>query len=222
MKLYNANERGKANHGWLKTNYSFSFADYYNPNNVEYGALRVLNDDVIAPKKGFPEHPHENMEIITIVTKGELRHKDSLGKSVVLTPGWIQVMSAGSGIIHSEFNNSKNKDLELFQIWIQTASQNIMPKHEEKQFEFDNGWNEVVGKQSLNINQDAIISIGYFNKKTIKLKPNKNKGMFLMVIKGEAQINNATLNKRDAISFEKEIELEIKEKSQLLLIEVPL
>ena len=220
MKIYKANERGKANYGWLNTNYSFSFADYYNPELIGYGALRVLNDDIIAPGQGFPNHPHENMEIITIVTSGELKHADSTGKFAVLTPGWVQVMSAGTGIVHSEFNNSITEQLELFQIWIKTKSE-IQPKHEERKFEFNKGWNEVVSKKSLEINQDANISIGLFDKdELISLEPAKGKGIFLMVVKGKVKVNDEVLKRRDAISFEDEIELNILKETELLKIEV--
>ncbi len=223
MKIYKSNERGTANHGWLKANHSFSFADYYNPELIGYGALRVLNDDIIAPDKGFPNHPHDNMEIITIVTKGELRHEDSTGKKAILTPGWVQVMSAGSGITHSEFNHSQTENLELFQIWIQTGSKDISPRHAEKEFEYLKGWTKVAGDDSLEINQDAEVSIGLLNEADrINLKPSKGKGIFIMTIEGEFTANGKLIQRRDAVSFEEEITLKFKDKTQLLRIDVPL
>jgi|FLOH01.1.fsa_nt_gi quercetin 2,3-dioxygenase len=222
MKLYKAKDRGNADYGWLKTNYSFSFADYYNLNMMNYGALRVLNDDIISPGQGFPNHPHKDMEIITVVLKGELKHLDNIGKSAILTPGWIQVMSAGSGIIHSEFNNSKTDSLELFQIWVQTKSR-IAPRHEEKKFTFETGWTIVAGESALFINQDAKVSLGKFGAgEKVTLKPAAKKGIYLMVIGGELESNGIAVLRRDAISFEEELNFKTIKKSFLLQIEVPL
>ncbi|MEK6918339.1 MAG: pirin family protein [Nanoarchaeota archaeon] len=133
-EIHKAETRGKSDISWLHSRFSFSFANYHNPNKMGFGKLRVLNDDVIEPSKGFGSHPHDNMEIITILTEGELIHKDSTGVEEVLAPGKIQVMSAGSGIVHSEYNNSKTDKLKLFQIWIDAKKQDIKPSHDKKTF----------------------------------------------------------------------------------------
>src|SRR3989338_9118511 len=132
ITIHKSNERGTSNIGWLQSRFSFSFADYHNPKRMNFGALRVLNDDVIAPAKGFGTHDHANMEIITIVTEGTLEHKDSTGTKETITNSEIQVMSAGSGIEHSEFNHSKTEQLKLFQIWIEPKEYDIKPRHDKK------------------------------------------------------------------------------------------
>ena len=133
--VHRSADRGKSELGWLSSRFSFSFADYSNPKRSGFGKLLVVNDDTIAPGKGFGAHSHDNMEIITLVTKGELEHKDSLGNAELLKVGEMQVMSAGRGITHSEYNNSKTKSLELFQIWIETARPEITPRHETRKIE---------------------------------------------------------------------------------------
>lgn len=127
-KLYTSDSRGYADHGWLKTNHTFSFANYYNPERIHFGALRVLNDDWVAAGEGFGKHPHDNMEIITIPFSGEILHQDSMGNKGVIKPGEIQVMSAGTGIFHSEYNHSKDQPLTLFQIWIIPNKKNVTPR----------------------------------------------------------------------------------------------
>jgi len=134
IKIHKSDERGRAEHGWLHTRFSFSFADYYNPDRMDFGALRVLNDDIIDAGKGFGSHPHDNMEIVSIVLEGELEHKDNMGNHGVIPAGDVQRMSAGSGVVHSEFNASKEKEVKLLQIWIQTKEQNIKPSYEQKSF----------------------------------------------------------------------------------------
>ena len=136
IKIYKADERGFANHGWLKASHSFSFANYYNPERMQFGALRVLNDDVIAPNMGFGTHPHNNMEIITIPLGGELKHRDSMHNEwQTVKAGEVQVMSAGTGVEHSEVNGSKDKYLSLFQIWIMPDKQNVSPRYDQKKFD---------------------------------------------------------------------------------------
>ena len=135
-KIYKANERGTADHGWLKANFSFSFAHYYNPENINFGALRVLNDDVIKGGMGFGTHPHDNMEIISIPIKGALKHRDSMSNTwIPLHTGEVQVMSAGTGIQHSEMNNNPTEEVNLFQIWIMPQEQNVSPRYDQKTFE---------------------------------------------------------------------------------------
>ncbi|MEK7072554.1 MAG: pirin family protein, partial [Patescibacteria group bacterium] len=203
--IHLANERGGANYDWLKTKYSFSFADYYNPARMGFGKIRVLNDDIIAPGAGFDTHPHDNMEIITIPLSGELAHKDSTGSEEVIAPGQIQVMSAGSGIQHSEYNHSKTKDLKLFQIWIETSQENVEPRHKTKTFNLEK--NKLVkivagdkNPDTLFIYQDASIWLSDFNQ-AIKLsfETSPPRGAFILVIEGSAKIENEILNKRDSI-----------------------
>jgi redox-sensitive bicupin YhaK (pirin superfamily) len=168
IKLHKSNNRGSANFGWLKANYSFSFANYQNNDNIHFGALQVLNDDEIAPAMGFGQHPHNNMEIITIPLNGSLKHKDSMSnKWIPIFANEVQVMSAGSGVQHSEMNNSTIEPLSLFQIWIFPNKENVSPRYEQKKFdalERKNKLQVLVSsiddtnyKNSLKIHQDALI-----------------------------------------------------------------
>lgn len=235
-KIYRANDRGIANHGWLKANFSFSFANYFNPDQVNFGALRVLNDDFIEGGMGFGTHPHDNMEIITIPLKGTMKHRDSMSnKWIPLNTGEVQVMSAGKGIQHSEMNNDPNVEVNLFQIWILPNKKNIEPRYDQKSFDISErneelqtlvSWEDEKIDESLTINQDARISRvdldkGNSFKYSVK---NENYGVYLMVIEGEVSIQNENLNKRDAIGIEQtnNFELISRSKSQLLLIEVPM
>lgn len=235
-KLYKASGRGKANHGWLKANFSFSFAHYYNPENINFGALRVLNDDFIQGGMGFGTHPHDNMEIITIPLKGALKHKDSMSnKWIPLHVGEVQVMTAGTGIQHSEMNNDPVEELNLFQIWIVPNLKNVEPMYNQKYFdEFDRNnklqvlvsSNKKPIEGALTIHQDAQISRIDLNENT-KFSYNlisEMNGVYVMLIDGEIIIEGKTLNKRDAIGIEQTNTFEIisTKKSQLLFLEVPM
>jgi redox-sensitive bicupin YhaK (pirin superfamily) len=212
MKItYFPNEsRGKGDHGWLASRFSFSFADYYDPNRMSFGALRVLNDDKIAPGAGFPPHSHQDMEIFTIPLKGKLKHADSTGKESVVGPGEIQIMSAGSGVTHSEFNDSDTEALELLQIWIEPNEYGIAPRHEEKKFSFlkeKNKLHEIINPSgtegALRIRQNAYVSIGTFEKDQpidYSMHDSKN-GLFLFLIEGEAAVENQKLFARDALEI---------------------
>src|SRR6187402_2840113 len=168
--FYPANERGSNDIGWLKANFSFSFGPYYNPDKVHFGALRVLNDDIIAGGTGFGTHPHDNMEIITIPLDGALEHKDSMGNIGVIHSGEIQVMSAGSGVTHSEYNHSKTEEANTLQIWLFPKERNIKPRYDQKSFTDVLEINKLVklispdkeNKDTLWINQDAVFSMGDF------------------------------------------------------------
>src|SRR5665647_498643 len=214
-KIQRANERGFADHGWLRANHSFSFANWYNPAKVHFGTLRVLNDDLIAGGKGFGAHPHDNMEIVTIPLSGAIAHKDSTGTEGIISKGDVQIMSAGTGITHSEFNASKSEELNLFQVWVFPKVKNIKPRYEQKTFdEKDRGiW----------INQDAVFSLSHAAKETSLIYKNKfrDNGIYLMVINGEVEVNNQVLNKRDAmeITGENEFSIHIKSDADLLAIE---
>jgi len=235
-KIYKANERGTADHGWLKANFSFSFANYYNPEKINFGALRVLNDDYIQGGMGFGTHPHENMEIITIPLKGSLKHRDSMSnKWIPIETGEVQVMSAGSGVQHSEMNNHPTEEINLFQIWIFPNKENVTPRYYQKKFdvlERKNNLQVLVSsidnpvEGSLNIHQNAQISRIDLDKNT-DFKYNitdKYQGVYIMVVEGKIQIENQILNNRDAAGIEQtnEIEINTLEKAQLLFIEVPM
>lgn len=231
MKKINlSSQRGKSDLGWLKSNFSFSFSNYYNPERTGFGKLLVLNDDIISPGKGFMAHPHDNMEIITLVYSGELIHKDSIGNTEVIKKGEMQVMSAGRGITHSEFNNSKDKSLELFQIWIETSKEDIMPRHDKRLVNLkDNELNLVVSgnknSSALFINQNAKIHLGKFDKETkINYKLEEGRGFFAFIIEGKCLIDGAKLSPRDSIEIYdlKDIEIFANKGLYLMIIEVPL
>lgn len=234
--VYKSNDRGKADYGWLKANYSFSFANYYNAERLNFGALRVLNDDSIQAGMGFGTHPHDNMEIITIPLKGALKHKDSMSnKWVVLNTGEVQVMSAGTGIMHSEMNNSLNEEVQLFQIWIFPSKEGITPKYAQQKFEISKRSNKLQKlvtsveddeEGTLKIHQNAQISRIDLeaNKKFNYTLKSHNHGVYLMVISGEIVIEGLILGKRDAggIYETKEISIQSNSLSELLFIEVPM
>jgi hypothetical protein len=230
---YAANERGHNDIGWLKANFSFSFGPYYNPEKVHFGALRVLNDDIIKGGAGFGTHPHDNMEIITIPIKGALEHKDSMGSVGVIHSGEVQIMSAGTGVTHSEYNHSKTEDANTLQIWLFPKERNIKPRYDQKNF------NEVLKSNQLAtlispdkdadtlwINQDAVFSMGDFEpgqtiNYDIKIPGN---GLYIFVIEGAAKIDGHILNKRDALGVYdlSSLKIETEAQSRLLLMEIPM
>ena len=235
-KVFKANERGTANHGWLKANFSFSFANYYNPENVNFGALRVLNDDIIQGGMGFGTHPHDNMEIITIPLKGSFKHKDSMSnKWIAIETGEVQVMSAGSGLMHSEMNNLPHEAINLFQIWIIPNKQNVTPRYDQKKFDANERKNKLQLLVSsiddevddvLKIHQDAKISRIDLSENSdfeYQLKT-ENHGVYIMVIEGEVLIESEILKKRDAIGFYKTNSIKLKaiKNSEILFVEVPM
>jgi len=234
--LHKAEDRGFANHGWLQANHSFSFANYYDTNKIQFGALRVLNDDIIAPKMGFGTHPHENMEIITIPITGVLKHRDNMHEDwQTVVPGEVQVMSAGKGIQHSEINGSSDEYLSLFQIWIVPNKKDVIPRYDQINFDAENRINKLqvlvssideVYDGSLKIHQNAKISRIDLNKnKTFNYEMlSKNHGVYLMNIEGAVTVNEQSAKTRDAIGISNSNSFEItaNENSQLLLIEVPM
>lgn len=231
--FYAAESRGKADYGWLKTRYSFSFANYFNRERMNFGVLRVINDDVISPDTGFGEHPHDNMEIITIVLKGELAHRDSMGNTEIIHEGEIQVMSAGSGITHSEFNPSTVSEVELLQIWVYPDTRNVIPRYDQMLIsdklkkdaitQFISPENK--GK-SLWIHQNAWFSMGELeNEKEYNYRLNSVKnGVFIFVIEGEIIIDNQLLQRRDAMGISELEELKINSNtvSRVLIMEIPM
>ena len=230
--IHKANTRGHADHGWLQTWHTFSFADYYDPERIHFGALRVLNDDVIHPAMGFGTHPHDNMEIITIPLRGALEHKDSTGGHGVIKKNEIQVMSAGTGIRHSEYNASDKELLSLLQIWIHTRDEDIKPRYDQKEFrESDRkGHFQLIVSPdatsgSLMIHQDAWLYLGDFEegqKVDYTLHPGKN-GVYMFIIKGEILVAEACLKTRDGIGIQgaNTITFNVNKDSEVLLMEVP-
>lgn len=230
---HSADSRGHQDHGWLKANHSFSFANWHNPDRVHFGALRVLNDDFIAPAMGFGTHPHDNMEIITIPLVGALQHKDSMGHSAVIEEGDIQVISAGTGITHSEFNAKTDQQVELLQLWLFPNTKNVTPRYDQisiRDLKKENQFYQILSPNSNDagswIYQDAWMHLGDFsqNTQTTYTLNNKNNGVYVFLIEGEAVINNQTLTRRDALGVwdTDSIAFQVAPKSRLLLIEVPL
>ncbi len=232
ITLIPSTSRGGGDYGWLKTKYSFSFADYYDASRMGFGALRVINDDWIAPNSGFGTHSHENMEIITIPLVGTLTHKDSLGTEATIEAGEVQVMSAGTGIAHSEYNASVTEALELFQIWIEPKGYGIAPHYSQQRFAFEEHPNTLLpiitptGEGgTLSIYQDASLYLAEYTEAHTEQYPiASGHGVYLFVIEGKVSVGDHTLAKRDALSVtnEEKIEMVIEGGSRLLLIEVPL
>ena len=231
--LFKATERGKADYGWLKANYYFSFAQYHNPQKVHFGALRVLNDDVVAGGGGFPTHPHDNMEIVTIPHTGALAHKDSSGGNGIIKAGDVQIMSAGSGVEHSEFNESKTEAVNLFQLWVFPKEKNITPRYDQRTFDITerkNKWQTVVSPiesdNALWINQDAKFSLATLLNGEALTYTNTftGNGVFLVVINGSVTINEITLNSKDALGIYDTNSFDIlaTEDAELLAVEVPM
>lgn len=230
-----AQSRGYAKHGWLETHHSFSFASYYNPEKMGFGALRVINDDVIAQGEGFGRHSHQNMEIITIPLSGALAHKDSMGNEETIQTGEIQVMSAGTGVEHSEFNASQEESVSLLQIWIETRKNGVSPRYGQKFFDpvlQRNNFCMVVGPEesetagTLFIHQDAFLSLGRFDTdgSVEYVVRRKGNGVYFFVIDGEAIVEGKNLGKRDAFGVwdTGKIRLQAKKDLFILAIEVPM
>lgn len=231
-EIHKSSSRGYANYGWLETRHTFSFSGYFNPNRIRFGALRVLNDDIIEGGTGFDTHPHDNMEIISIPVYGALAHKDSMGSITVLRPGEIQLMSAGSGLTHSEYNHLEDDYSNFLQVWIYPKLRDITPKYDQKEFPIEERTNQLQcvvspdGKSnSLIINQDAHIYLSNPQKDfTFNYKLNENFGLYIFVIEGAIRIEDIELNKRDGIGISETDSIQIKsiENSELVLIEIPM
>lgn len=231
--VHKAETRGQADHGWLKTHHTFSFANYYNPERMHFGVLRVLNDDVIAPEMGFGMHPHDNMEIITIPHSGAIKHEDNMGNSSVIKAGEIQVMSAGSGVFHSEFNASKTEDLTLFQIWLISNRKNVEPRYNQMSLSDLYKSNELYQVLSPNSNDAGVwiyqnawffmgdLDSGWEDKYVIKAPEN---GIYLIVIEGSVIVEDEKLQKRDGIGISgtKAINIQSLTDSKILLMDIPM
>ena len=232
-QLFIASERGTANFGWLNANYSFSFANYFNPQRIQFGMLRVLNDDTIAPGMGFGTHPHENMEIITIPLEGALKHQDSMGNEGTISYGEVQVMSAGTGIQHSEVNASQSNQLKLLQLWVFPDTENVTPRYEQKFFDLEKNKNSFVNIVSpkdsndgnaLWVHQKTFFNLGVFEIGKTNYKINfANNSVYLFLIEGEIVVDNQIISAKDALGISdfNEFDIEIRKKSKILLIEVP-
>lgn len=232
--LHKAESRGFFDHGWLKTHHTFSFADYYNPQRIHFGALRVLNDDWIEGGTGFNLHPHKNMEVISISLKGDLEHQDSLKHKDTIKEGEIQVMSAGTGIMHSEYNRNDDRPTEFLQIWVFPNKQNVPPRYENAVISDlirKNEISEIVSPypgndKGLWIYQQAWFSIADLDKDSLQLYKMKSKeslGVYIFIIEGSIMIKDIELRRRDGIGVydTEEVEFKATEKSRVLLIEVP-
>lgn len=232
--FYPANERGTNDIGWLKAKFSFSFGPYYNPDKVHFGALRVLNDDIITAGAGFGTHPHDNMEIITIPITGALEHKDSMGNIGVIHSGEIQVMSAGSGVTHSEYNHSQTEGANTLQIWLFPKERNIKPRYDQKSFSDVLETNKLVklispdkeSKDTLWINQDAVFSMGDFEagQKIDYTISQPGNGVYIFIIEGAVKVNSQVLNKRDGLGVYDtgSLTIETEANTRLLIMDIPM
>jgi len=233
--IHKSNSRGYANHGWLKSHHTFSFSSYQNPERMNFGALRVLNDDLVQPKMGFGTHPHQNMEIISIPLKGALSHQDSMGNKRAINIGEVQVMSAGTGLTHSEFNDSKTEETNFLQLWIIPEEIGVTPNYEQRLFDTSNRKNKLqtvvapkdkLEGDALPISQQAyIFRTDLDSDRSISLSvKNKNNGYYIFVVEGSVEVGDVTLDSRDAIGVTEtdEISVNAKLNSSLIIIEVPM
>lgn len=232
--FHSADARGKANHGWLNSFHSFSFGHFYDPQKVHFGALRVLNDDTVAAGRGFGGHPHDNMEIISIPLEGDLEHKDSMGNVTVIKNGDIQVMSAGTGITHSEYNKNQDKLVKFLQIWVIPNKRNVAPRYDQISLNPEDRKNKLQqilspneGDEGVWIHQDAYFHLGTFdeNVETVYELKNKSNGVYAFIIYGSFQVDGKELSERDALGIVDAENFEIKAlspKAEILLMEVPM
>jgi len=230
---HKANSRGFADHGWLKSYHTFSFANYYNPERMNFGALRVLNDDQVASGMGFGAHPHRDMEIVSIPLEGDLEHKDSMGTSAVIRNGEIQVMSAGTGVQHSEYNKNKDELVKFLQIWVIPNKMNVTPRYDQISIKENEKLNEFQQILSPNpddagvwIHQDAWFNLGKFDQKTVKKYDlyKEGNGVYIFVLKGSAKVGDQLLETRDGFGIweTENFSIEAGENSEILLMEVPM
>lgn len=232
--IHISNTRGAVDHGWLQSKHTFSFADYHHPERMNFGALRVINDDVVAEGRGFGSHPHQDMEIISIPIEGDLKHEDNTGNKTIIKAGDIQVMSAGTGIVHSEFNANSDRKVKFLQIWVFPNKKGVRPRYGQESLKLADRKNQLHQVLSPNQNDEGVwihqnawfhmadldkgISLDY------ELKDATNNGVYAFVIKGEVAINDESLNERDGMGISEIEKLHIKAESdaELLLIEVPM
>ncbi len=231
--VHKADTRGHANHGWLDTYHTFSFANYYNPERVHFGRLRVLNDDSVAAGRGFGTHPHENMEIISIPLSGDLEHKDSMGNTTVIREGDVQVMSAGTGVYHSEYNKNSDKEVKFLQIWVFPNKKDVEPRYDQISLKNIARQNELyqilspnADDQGVWIHQDAWFHMGDLDQGTeVTYDVNKNgNGTYVFVLDGEVEINGSQLGRRDGLGIWEADSFAVKALSdaRVLIMEVPM
>ncbi|MBI3252754.1 MAG: pirin family protein [Candidatus Omnitrophica bacterium] len=230
IQIRKAGERGHADHGWLKTYHTFSFADYQDPRHMGFRSLRVINEDTVQPGKGFGTHGHRDMEILTCVLEGELEHKDSMGNGTVIRPGELQRMTAGTGVTHSEFNPSKKNPVHLLQIWILPQEIGLKPGYEQREFKSEerkNRWRLVASGNpkdgALRIHQDADLYLSSLEKgKKIERSLGKNRHAWIQVARGSVQVNGALLEQSDGAALTKEERLDVtaQSDSEILLFEM--
>ena len=232
--LHKANTRGHANHGWLDSHHTFSFANYYNPERMNFGVLRVLNDDVVESGRGFGKHPHDNMEIISIPLEGDLEHQDSMGNKAIIKAGDVQVMSAGTGIYHSEMNRNRDKAVKFLQIWMFPNKRNVTPRYDQITLQATDLKNEFYQVLSPNkedegvwVYQNAWFHIGQFDKDkstTYRIKASGN-GVYAFVLEGDVTIAGQPLGKRDGFGVWDTDEITVKadsDNAKILLMDVPM
>jgi quercetin 2,3-dioxygenase len=231
--LHTSASRGYADHGWLKSYHTFSFANYYNPERVNFGALRVLNDDTVEAGQGFGKHPHDNMEIISIPLEGDLEHKDSMGNTSVIRKGDVQVMSAGTGIFHSEYNKNTDRPVKFLQIWVFPNKKNAVHRYDQftlnpadRHNKFQQILSPYPGDEGLWIYQDAWFYLGEFNsgintEYKLKLKGN---GVYCFILNGKVRVNEQELNERDGYGIWdiESFDIKVESNSEILLMEVPM
>ncbi|PKL78373.1 MAG: hypothetical protein CVV27_03395 [Candidatus Melainabacteria bacterium HGW-Melainabacteria-1] len=230
--IHRARTRGHVNFGWLDSYHSFSFGQYYNPERMNFGVLRVLNDDVVAGGGGFPTHPHDNMEIVSIPLRGNLAHRDSMGNEQVIREGDVQIMSAGTGVRHSEYNHSQTESVNFLQIWVMPKQRDIAPRYAQQRFDpalRQNQLQKVVSGQAEDglavwINQDASFWLGNFAAgfKTVYNLAAPDHGVYVFVLEGEIRLGDETLGRRDGIGVSaiSQIEIEALADAEILLIDV--
>lgn len=228
-----ANSRGDANHGWLHSKHTFSFANYYNPERMHFGVLRVLNDDQVAAGMGFGKHPHDNMEIISIPLSGDLEHKDSMGNATVIKNGDIQIMSAGTGVEHSEFNANKDKEVRFLQIWVFPNKKNVSPRYdqitlnpEDRKNKFQQILSPNADDAGVWIHQNAWFHLADFSKghrATYEFK-SANNGLYVFNLKGDIKVSNTKLSTRDGLGIwdANQVTIEADSDAEFLLMEVPM
>ena len=231
--IHRADSRGHADHGWLNSHHSFSFANYYNPDRMNFGVLRVLNDDRVAGGRGFGTHPHDNMEIISIPLEGDLEHKDSMGNVAVIKEGDVQVMSAGTGITHSEYNKSRDKEVKFLQIWVFPKAKNVTPRYDQisirdirKHNEFYQVMSPSKDDQGVWINQDAWFHLGEFDSGAsaeYKIRKGGN-GVYAFVLEGEVELEGENLSTRDGMGLWNTDSIKVKasKNARVLLMDVPM
>ena len=232
--FHQANSRGEANHGWLKSFHSFSFANYYNPERMNFGVLRVLNDDTVSGGMGFGKHPHDNMEIISIPLEGDLEHQDSMNNTTIIRKGDIQVMSAGTGVYHSEYNKNKDETVKFLQIWVFPNKKNVTPRYDQISLNIEERKNKLQQILSPNaedegvwIHQDAWFHLGNFDKgQNVQYQMKKEgNGLYAFILKGSFAIDEQEMGLRDGLGITGTNQIDIiakEDDAEILLMEVPM